>query len=225
LLLDFDLQEKWEDLHQNPRYQPKYPHETVVRWAFTKLNPGTGQKVLDVGCGTGRHAFMMASEGFEITATDISRSGISFTQNLAQKKGLTVDTRVAEIDKLDFNSESFDGILVFGVLYYVSFEKITKSINIMHRLLKPGGQILIITRSDQDWRANYGDWVAPSTYNLNKLQGTPAEAEQGMVQVFLTKFEVQELMQDFNDVQIDSIALTREGGKYTEHDWIITATK
>jgi 2-polyprenyl-3-methyl-5-hydroxy-6-metoxy-1,4-benzoquinol methylase len=41
-------------------------------------------KILDLGCGTGRHSIFFASEGFEVFATDISKTGIEIAKEKAR---------------------------------------------------------------------------------------------------------------------------------------------
>ena len=44
----------WENLYSQQGLGPKYPQDSVVRFVFNNLK--AGQKVLDLGCGAGRHA-------------------------------------------------------------------------------------------------------------------------------------------------------------------------
>lgn len=50
--------EQWIALHQNKRYRPKYPSETVVQFVFRNFIRDGKTKVLDLGCGAGRHVFL-----------------------------------------------------------------------------------------------------------------------------------------------------------------------
>jgi 2-polyprenyl-3-methyl-5-hydroxy-6-metoxy-1,4-benzoquinol methylase len=69
-----DVRARWEAAHELPRFRPAYPHEQVVRWAFRELDRAAvlKAKVLDVGCGAGRHSLFLAGEGFDTYACDIS---------------------------------------------------------------------------------------------------------------------------------------------------------
>ena len=42
---------EWIALHQNKRYRPKYPSETVVQFVFRNFERNGITKVLDLGCG------------------------------------------------------------------------------------------------------------------------------------------------------------------------------
>ena len=52
------------------------------------LNLEKHQSILDVACGKGRHAIYLASQGFQVTGTDLSPNSISFAQEEAKSKAL-----------------------------------------------------------------------------------------------------------------------------------------
>ncbi len=54
--------EQWKNLHKENRYRPKYPSELVVQFVFRNFKRDGQEKVLDLGCGAGRHVFFMANE-------------------------------------------------------------------------------------------------------------------------------------------------------------------
>jgi len=64
----------WADLDALPGYW-RTPERAVVTWAEHLWEAG-GRRVLDLGCGIGRHAVALARLGFAVTATDVSPSGL-----------------------------------------------------------------------------------------------------------------------------------------------------
>ena len=60
--------------------------------------------------------------------------------------------RVASLIDLPFNDEYFDGIICYGVLYYLDKNDIEKATEQMYRVLKKGGKVLLVVRSVNDYR-------------------------------------------------------------------------
>lgn len=93
-----------------------------LRYSFTK---GTTQevdflvealelepemRVLDVGCGPGRHALELAARGMNVTGVDISDRFIGLAAAAASERGLSVDFRRRDARRLDFAAE-FDAAI------------------------------------------------------------------------------------------------------------------
>ena len=87
------------------------------RLAFTKGTPGecdfiekeiAGDRsipVLDIGCGTGRHAVELARRGYRVTGVDLSPSQIEAARTKAAADRVPVDFRVGDARALDFHGE------------------------------------------------------------------------------------------------------------------------
>lgn len=220
------MKDAWEDLHEQPRFQPLYPHEIVVRWTFQNFKNNPGARILDVGCGTGRHAFFLAREGFEAYACDISSSGVATTDKRAKEMGLKVHTQTNPIHKIDYEDGFFDGIMSYGVLNYAHYDEICEAARKMYAQLKPGGKLLIVTRGEKDWRLDYADPAGPYMYKMNRLtQGSPSDVEQGMLQCYLDSDKLREVFKDFSSLSLDIQMLSWQDGKYCDQDYIIQAVK
>lgn len=68
-------------------------------------------KVLDIGCGEGKDAVFLAKNGYDVTAFDISETGIQKAKNLADIHGVKVDFFKADIK--DFRAETDYDIIFF----------------------------------------------------------------------------------------------------------------
>lgn len=79
-----------------------------------------GGKVLDVACGRGRHALLMASAGFDVRAIDRSPEAIDFLSQTAKRMNLRIDAAVVDLETNpppDLLPAAYDVILVFNYLH------------------------------------------------------------------------------------------------------------
>jgi tellurite methyltransferase len=67
--------------------------------AAMKLAPG---KALDLACATGRNALWLAQQGWSVTAVDGSPAAIEMLRSRASECGVTVNTRVADLEKHEY---------------------------------------------------------------------------------------------------------------------------
>jgi len=94
-----------------------------------------GKRVLDAGCGIGRHAYYAASCGAEVWAVDISDA-----VEVAAKNNRATGVRViqADLNHLPFREESFDLVYSMGVLHHLPDPE--RAFQYLLRFVKPGGE-------------------------------------------------------------------------------------
>lgn len=98
-----------------------------------------GKRVLDAGCGIGRHAYYAAKNSAEVWAIDIGAAvEIAKYNNLRNDN---VHVAQADIHHLPFEPESFDLIYSIGVLHHLQCPE--SAFRNLLRYLKPGGWIHI----------------------------------------------------------------------------------
>ncbi|MBZ5698210.1 MAG: methyltransferase domain-containing protein [Acidobacteriia bacterium] len=100
------------------------------------LEPG---RALDLACGTGRNALWLAERGWNVTAVDGSSVAIDILRNRASKRALTVDARVADLEKSEYRIEDSSWDLI-AMCYYLQrdlFEPAKQGV-------APGGILLAI---------------------------------------------------------------------------------
>jgi SAM-dependent methyltransferase/uncharacterized protein YbaR (Trm112 family) len=98
-----------------------------------------GKRVLDAGCGSGRHTYYAAKFGAEVVAVDLS-DAIDVARANTGEIG-QVCTIQADLYNLPFASESFDFIYCIGVLHHLPDPE--AAFRNLLRYLKPGGEIQI----------------------------------------------------------------------------------
>lgn len=105
-----------------------------------------GDKVLDVGCGTGnltltanKYAGAMGS----VTGIDASPEMIDVAQKKAKQNGSSVVFELGLIEKLPYPEASFDVVISRLVIHHLPDELKRRGFTEMFRVLKPGGRIFL----------------------------------------------------------------------------------
>jgi ubiquinone/menaquinone biosynthesis C-methylase UbiE len=106
-----------------------------------RLSPGAD--VLEVAPGPGYFAIELARLGaFRIVGLDISRSFVAIATDYAQRAGVVVDFRHGDVSAMPFADQSFD--FVYCSAAFKNFAEPIKALDEMHRVLRPGGEALIV---------------------------------------------------------------------------------
>ena len=103
-----------------------------------------GQRVLDVGCGPGRHALALARRGIEVLGVDLSPEFIDLASGWAAAESLPATFQVADVRSLAFDGE-FDAVVClcqggFGLL---GGDDDGAIVDRLARALRPGGRLAL----------------------------------------------------------------------------------
>ncbi|WP_156727712.1 methyltransferase domain-containing protein [Streptomyces apocyni] len=102
-----------------------------------------GQKVLDMGCGTGRFTVPMAEAGVQVTGLDISRAMLDVTEAKLSARGLSGDLYEGDMAHLPFEDNSFDVVTSMLALMHIPLEDREAVFAEVARVLRPGGRLVI----------------------------------------------------------------------------------
>jgi 2-polyprenyl-3-methyl-5-hydroxy-6-metoxy-1,4-benzoquinol methylase len=121
--------------------------EYEVRWMIKEYLTNPEMKILDVGCGTGRHSINLATKGYKnITAIDLSPGLIRAAKEVAKDKNVKVDFRLCDARELPFENE-FDAAICLCEGAFGLLENDTENYKVLtavHKSLKNHG-IFILT--------------------------------------------------------------------------------
>src|SRR5512133_1250423 len=79
--------------------------------AFLQDRLGACHKLLDAGCGTGRHVLALARAGYAVTGLDASRDMLAVAQTKLARQSLAAHLVRGQLQCLPFRAGSFDGAL------------------------------------------------------------------------------------------------------------------
>ena len=122
----------------------RFWHQQRFRASLELLAPRQGTRLLDVGCGSGVFADMAASiAGTEVLGIDANAAAIRFATERFGRANLSF--RQGMLDELDLPDSSFDAISFLEVVEHVYERQAQATLAAFHRLLAPGGRVVIST--------------------------------------------------------------------------------
>jgi 2-polyprenyl-3-methyl-5-hydroxy-6-metoxy-1,4-benzoquinol methylase len=119
------------------KYPNALPFSDLIDYASL-----SGKKVLEIGCGAGSIAQVLAEAGADLTAIDLTDKAIQLTKKRFDLLDISATIKLNDAEALDFPDNSFDFIWSWGVIHHsANTSQIVKEI---HRVLKPNGKASIM---------------------------------------------------------------------------------
>jgi SAM-dependent methyltransferase len=127
---------------------------------FDRLGLCPGDRVLDLGCGAGRHAFAAAERGAWVTAVDADDTeikGVAAMFGMLDGDGTAL---VGDALALPFPDGAFDRVIAAEVLEHIPAD--TTAIAELVRVLRPGGTIAVTVPR---WGPELVNWALSDEYH------------------------------------------------------------
>lgn len=198
---------EWDELHKTITIEK--PHEKVVEFVTRYVRPG--MRLLDLGCGKGRHSIYCAKKGIETHAVDISDNALDFLRKESEKDQLFEHLKItkADIRELPFPNEYFNAIICVNVINHGYWKDLKQYFKEATRVLKPNGFFFIIGTPIEF----LNDVKGPKTTEVEKGTFLGLNVIDGDVpHHLLTKEEIKELLRNYIIVKAEN------GLEYSE--WI-----
>jgi ubiquinone/menaquinone biosynthesis C-methylase UbiE len=132
---------QWDVGHPQPVFQ------TLIKGG--EINPG---RALDIGCGRGENAIMLAMIGCDVTGIDLVEDAISDAKAKAIERHVKVNFIVWDVLQLDrfFMDGEFDIVIDSGLFHVMTDEERPVFVQQVHRVLKAGGKYFMLCFSDKE---------------------------------------------------------------------------
>jgi 2-polyprenyl-3-methyl-5-hydroxy-6-metoxy-1,4-benzoquinol methylase len=177
------MKQWYESLFEN--YGLKYDQENFVRGTMgecdfieQELAFNKKARILDIGCGTGRHDIELTKRGYKVTGVDLSESQLKRAREKAREQDLKIDFQQHDARNLPFVGE-FDLVIMICEGAFPLMETDEMNFEILKnasKALKPGGKLIFTTlnglfplfHSVKDFLASQTD-EGNASYNKNSF--------------------------------------------------------
>jgi SAM-dependent methyltransferase len=112
-------------------------HRLIFQVLDAELPDWREKEIVDVGCGTGAILNQLGNSGKNV-GIDLAPEAISF----CRQRGLN-NVQQGDIHALPFPDASFDAVICSSVLYHQWVSDVEGAVREMHRVLRPGGVLLV----------------------------------------------------------------------------------
>jgi 2-polyprenyl-3-methyl-5-hydroxy-6-metoxy-1,4-benzoquinol methylase len=120
-----------------------------VDFVELELEGDRRRPILDIGCGTGRHAIELARRGYRVTGFDLSEGQLRLAREKAAAAGVTVEFHRHDATEPHFR-DAFDAAIMFCEGAFSLMETDEKNFAILRHAaaaLRPGGKLMLTTLS------------------------------------------------------------------------------
>ncbi|NBI05414.1 class I SAM-dependent methyltransferase [Senegalia massiliensis] len=155
-------------------------------------------KVLDLGCGIGRHSIFLSQNDFDVYAHDLSESGLRKLDEVSSKEGLNIKINLGDMVSLPYESNFFNCILAYNAIYHTDRVGIEKVISEIKRTLKDNGEIYLTFNSKNNPSFNNPSNEKIGENTIIKTEGK----EKGIPHYYVDEKEVRRLMKDFKIISL-----------------------
>ena len=157
-----------------------------LRQEAHRIPPG---RVLCLGEGEGRNSVFLAEQGYEVVGVDRSQVGMDKAQDLAQERGVFIETVVTSIEDFDLNEGEWQGII--SIFFHLTPELRKKVNESVTKGLAPGG--ILILEAYTPKQLGFGTGGPPDLERLISLDTVQKEFD-GLE--FLVSHEVERDVQE-----------------------------
>ncbi len=103
-----------------------------------------GARILDLGCGTGRHVVYLSRIGFDVYGFDAAPNALTMAQEWLQDEKLVASLKEHLMEKpFPYVDDFFDAVISIQVIHHNIMINIKKTVSEIERVLKPGGLLFV----------------------------------------------------------------------------------
>ncbi len=189
-----DRQSDWWDKFYADRTKPvpffgSDPDESLIEWVGDgTIPPG---RALDIGCGNGRNAILLAKSGFKTEALDYSQAAVEWAAQRAREAVVTIQLQQANVFAANLQPAGYDLICDSGCFHHLPPHRRESYVRLVAAALKPGAWLALTCFRPEGGSGLSDDQV----YERGTLGGGLGYTEARLREIWGTSLQIRELRQ------------------------------
>lgn len=192
----------WEASYRKRRSGECKPHQDA-EFLDDLFRKHQVKRILDLGCGDGRHLVYFGKRGYKMYGLDYAPTGLHLAEEWLVKEGLSAKLVCADMSAIPWVDSFFDAVICVKVINHHRIEGIRQTIREIYRVLRPEGWLFLnVSTTRPTGPFKNGVEVEPNTYVLSEghEKGVPHHFfdREELLNEF-SKFDIVDLHQDNSD--------------------------
>lgn len=183
------------------------------------LNRSNQKKIYDLGCGLGRHLLFLIEMGFDVHGSDYSLDAVREVNQRLDEIKYPHQAKHESMTEISEPDEFYDAVIAYNVVYHAYLADMTKALNNIYRILKPGGSLLITFQSVKSPIYNKEEEVEPGTIVKKK------EPEIGVPHHLVDRDEILKLLSGYRIEELSYVEHEYDRMRGKGCHFVVTAVK
>ena len=189
----------WNSMYEIRPYFENEPQPEVVRLDGLFRGSDT-RRILDLGCGDGRHVVHFAQQGYTVYGLDIAFWGVRRAQEWLVREKLEAELVCGNMAELPWSDKAVDAVVSTQVIYHNRLVGIRKTLSEVHRILREEGFFFATMLKYPPMGRWVGEFEEIETRTYVRKEGF----EKGLPHHFFTEGELRELLQGFEVLSFET---------------------
>ena len=189
----------WDQVFQTEGRVFRNPHEDILH-LISHFKVRGAKRILDLGCGSGRHIVYLAKHDFEVYGIDASPVGIGLAKRWMEDEKLTASLIIGSTyNKLSYLDGFFDAVISVQVIHHNTAENISRLIAEIWRVLQPEGLFFATVPMYRNQAKRFRQIEENTFVPLDGREG-------GIPHYYFDEERIREFLSAFNilDIHVDS---------------------
>jgi len=198
-----------------------YEPSEISYYLLNRWKKNNYKKILDLGCGVGRHSYLFAENGFNVDSLDFSETAIKEVSKNVKERNYKINVVQGDMLNLPYKNCSFDCILAYHVISHTDTNGIKKIIEEINRVLKSDGEFYLTLCSKKSWSYQKAGYPKHDENTIVKIEDGP---ENGIPHFYSSDETIKELFQNnkiISNQHIQDIVLNGTELKDSWHYFIL----